>query len=308
MKKAVAIAVILVGILALAGGSVFAAGQIARSNAITQDTARNFAYVDAGILPEEASVRRTEFDFENGAFVYEIEFTANGVSYDYSVDSSSGRILKREAEPLSPALTTVPVASEPAQSSLQNTSPAVGECSAALEEGNAIGLDKAREIALAKAGVSAETVTFTQAHLDLDDGKPVYDIEFYTDSRIEYEYEIDAQTGLILQESREDKSAVSAPFLTPEGVGSSDMPAGGEAGSGAAPSGAISVEDAKAIALKKAGLREEDVVFKKAKLEHEDGRLVYDIEFDLYGQKEFEYEIDLYSGSILKEDIEPWDD
>ena len=74
MKKATVIALILVGVIALGGGTIYAVGQIAKSNAITEETALNFAYVDAGVLPENAEVVSVEFEWEKGKFVYEIEF------------------------------------------------------------------------------------------------------------------------------------------------------------------------------------------------------------------------------------------
>ena len=60
-----------------------------------------------------------------------------------------------------------------------------------------ISLDKAKEIALSHAGLSADQVTFVQANMDFDDGIQKYEIEFYYNYR-EYSYEIDANTGNIL--------------------------------------------------------------------------------------------------------------
>ena len=60
-----------------------------------------------------------------------------------------------------------------------------------------ISLDKAKEIALSHAGLSADQVTFVQVNMDFDDGIQKYEIEFYYNYR-EYSYEIDANTGNIL--------------------------------------------------------------------------------------------------------------
>lgn len=60
-----------------------------------------------------------------------------------------------------------------------------------------ISVDKAKEIALSHAGLSADQVTFVQANMDFDDGIQKYEIEFYYNYR-EYSYEIDANTGNIL--------------------------------------------------------------------------------------------------------------
>lgn len=57
----------------------------------------------------------------------------------------------------------------------------------------------------------------------------------------------------------------------------------------------------KAAALADAGLT--DAVFTKAKLDYDDNRDVYDIEF-YSGTIEYEYEISVYGGSIIKKDVE----
>lgn len=60
-----------------------------------------------------------------------------------------------------------------------------------------VSLDKAREIALAHAGVTAENVVFDDKEYDVDDGIAVYELEFTADG-ITYEYNVDAQSGEIL--------------------------------------------------------------------------------------------------------------
>ena len=100
MKKTAIIASALAGVIVLGGGSAFAANRIAKSNAIGEERARNFAYVDAGVLPEDAENIRTEFDFDSGKFVYDIEFNANGTNYEYTVDSKSGSIIEKDSEAL----------------------------------------------------------------------------------------------------------------------------------------------------------------------------------------------------------------
>ena len=60
-----------------------------------------------------------------------------------------------------------------------------------------IGIDKATEIALADAGFSEGDVQFTKQAADIDDGVNIYEIEF-TQGETQYEYDIDAATGTIL--------------------------------------------------------------------------------------------------------------
>lgn len=69
--------------------------------------------------------------------------------------------------------------------------------------GEDIGVEKAKEIALEKAGVKAEDTLFINAHLDRDDGRVEYDIEFQS-GHTEYEVSVDAVTGAINEFSSED--------------------------------------------------------------------------------------------------------
>ena len=60
-----------------------------------------------------------------------------------------------------------------------------------------ISMDMAKSITLKNAGFRPSFVTFEKALLKKDDGKIIYEIEFFT-STYEYEYEVDAYTGAIL--------------------------------------------------------------------------------------------------------------
>jgi hypothetical protein len=60
-----------------------------------------------------------------------------------------------------------------------------------------ISMDMAKSITLKDAGFRPSFVTFEKALLKKDDGKVMYEIEFFT-STYEYEYEVDAYTGAIL--------------------------------------------------------------------------------------------------------------
>lgn len=67
---------------------------------------------------------------------------------------------------------------------------------------------------------------------------------------------------------------------------------------------AITKDAAKQIALTHAGATADKVQRYESKLDYEDGRKVYEIEFDFNGL-EYDYEIDAKSGEILKFDKEP---
>ena len=60
-----------------------------------------------------------------------------------------------------------------------------------------ISLDKAKEIALAHAGLTSDQVNFKRTELEFDNGVKKYEVEFYYNN-MEYSYEIDSHTGNIL--------------------------------------------------------------------------------------------------------------
>lgn len=57
-------------------------------------------------------------------------------------------------------------------------------------------LDQAKQAALDRAGVKAEEVQFTKAYKDWDDGRTVYELEFWK-GNTEYDVDIDAATGRV---------------------------------------------------------------------------------------------------------------
>ena len=57
--------------------------------------------------------------------------------------------------------------------------------------------DQAFAIALEHAGLTEEQLDFSNVHLDRDDGRWVYEIEF-REGRIEYEYAVRASDGKIV--------------------------------------------------------------------------------------------------------------
>ena len=65
----------------------------------------------------------------------------------------------------------------------------------------------------------------------------------------------------------------------------------------------MTVEEAKKIALKDAKLTEKDVTFIRTKLEIENSRLVYDVEF-YSGNIEYDYDIDAVTGEIVSSSSE----
>ena len=173
---------------------------------------------------------------------------------------------------------TTPVTTDPGTSS---TTPV----SSGQTTGAAVTLEQAKAIALKDAGFTESQVTIVRAWQDYDDGRLEYEIEFYKDN-VEYDYEIDAATGKIL--SRDYDAEGYAPVINNPTTSSGS---------------AVTLDQAKAIALKDAGFTESQVTIVRAWQDYDDGRLEYEIEF-YKDNVEYDYEIDAATGKILSRDYD----
>ena len=167
-----------------------------------------------------------------------------------------------------------------------------------------IGAEKAKTIALKDAGLKASEVSFVRAKLDRDDGRTVYDVEFYK-GNVEYDYEIDAKTGKILEKDKDIEDFVPNPATKPAESANknSNSNLSGKTATNKSANTTIGVEKAKAIALKEAGLKASEVSFVRAKLDRDDGWVVYEVEFRK-GYIEYDFDIDAYTGAILSYDVD----
>lgn len=212
-----------------------------------------------------------------------------GIATSAAVENSTAAATTPQPAPTQPAATVAP-ATTAAQSN--NT---VGD----------IGIEKAKEIAMSHAGVSAGSVSFVKAKLDTEDGVKVYDIEFYS-GNVAYDYEINAATGAIVSFDQDiENYAVPTQPAAPTQPQSSATTQAATQPQTAAPTQAaasvISVDKAKQIALSHAGVS--GASFKKVKLDTDDGVRVYEIEFKV-GNVEYDYDIDASSGAIISSSSE----
>lgn len=172
--------------------------------------------------------------------------------------------------------------------------------------------DEAKQIALSSVGVSADKANFTKSVFD----EGVYEIDFYTSSN-EYDFEINGDTGAIIEREVSPRD-LSLPDDDGQQSGDSNVPfsdpqndndvysheteqAGNSAVEENTDDDVIGVAAAKDIAIKHAGVN--GASFTKAYLDYDDGIRVYDIEFTA-GNKEYDYEINAYSGKIIEYDVD----
>ena len=172
----------LIATLALFG-LVFTSGATTSVSAadrlISRETAKNAALTAAGVSLNQATAIEIEYDADDDDFgqVYEVEFKANGYKYSYDIDANNGSVLKSKRKLLK--------VKKPVKNYAQYISVAA-----------------AKAAALKHAKLTGSKVTYTKAKLTKDDGVKVYDIEFRTETT-EYEYEINAKTGKVVEFSVE---------------------------------------------------------------------------------------------------------
>ena len=133
-------------------------------------------------------------------------------------------------------------------------------------------LADAKKIALDDAGVS-EKVTFTEETLIAGGIKTPYYRFVFADTKTQWTYRIDAVLGTVLE--KQQKEIVATDF--------------------------ISLEDAKEIALKDAGLDEatQKIVFTREELNRNSGKPCYILEF-YTAKKQYSYKVDAKNGSIME--------
>ena len=254
---------------------------------ISMDAAQSAALDAASIAAADAIFSATTLDDVAGITCYKVDFSAGGYDYAYSINAESGEVLEASYHEQAGAAalpdgstgttttqpsTTKPnvgaVTTAPAQTTTPNTNTSIG----AVDEA------KAQEIALAHAGIKAADATITKSKLDYDDGRQIYEIEWYANGA-KYDYEIAVATGEIVNSGYEAKTVV-----------------------GTRNSATVSEATAKQTALSRvSGATEKDIY--EWKLDYDDGRPEYEGKI-IYGGTEYEFTIDATSGTITEWDTE----
>ena len=142
---------------------------------LTAQEADAIATAHAQVASTEVTRLHTELDYDDGVYKYEVEFVSGEAEYEYKVNAKTGEILHSKVE-------AKPVAKEPAADKLT--------------------AEQAQEIALKHAGLTKDQVSRLKAEYDVDDGIPEYSVEFHHNGW-EYDYEIHAQTGKLLDWDKE---------------------------------------------------------------------------------------------------------
>ena len=141
---------------------------------------------------------------------------------------------------------------------------------------------KAKDLVLTHADLTDSDTTFVKVKLDREDGRQVYEIEFYDSNYTEYDYEIDALTGEVLDFDRDAEDFVPPVKEKPKAE--------------------ISKQQAKEIAVSQLpGATTDNICEFEA--DRDNGRLTYEGSLR-YNGVEYEFEIDGSSGKILSWEID----
>ena len=293
MKKITKALILAAALLLLSG----CGQQVSQEEYIGLDAAKVLALEAAGVANADADFTTTGLDRRDGVDYYAVDFTANGQTYEYDIDAITGVIIDSSSAPVQQtggtqtipdgnSGTQVPVTppadsgtgdsgtvnSSTVNNSGTNTGTASGSITAA----------EAKSAALAHAGLTESQVTFVKTELDWEDGRQVYEVEFYTGDYKEYDYEIDASTGQVISYDYDAEN-----YLPPASSGSTGLTA----------------DQAKALALEQVpGATTNDIY--EFETDYDDGRIEYEGKI-IYGGMEYEFEIDGYSGSIRNWEAEP---
>ena len=258
---------------ALAGcGNTPAADQTAK---ISMEQAQTAALDAANIEAADADISSSTLSEVAGVTCYKVEFTSGDHAYSYSINAENGEVLEasyrdKNAAPADSTQTDTPASG--ATTTPAQITPSTSTSTGAVDEA------KAQEIALAHAGVNAADATITKSKLDYDDGRQVYELEWYANGA-KYDYEVAVATGEIVNSGYEAKTVV--------GTGNSAT---------------VSEATAKQTALARVSGATEKNIY-EWKLDYDDGRPEYEGKI-IYGGTEYEFTIDAASGNVTEWEAE----
>ena len=283
-------------------GSIIYAGKY-----ITLSDAKKIALDDAGCKDKVSFTEETLVSGGIKTPYYRLVFADAKTQWTYRIDAVLGTVLEKQQKEI---VTT-----------------------------DFISLEEAKEIALKDAGLDEATqkIVFTREELNRNSGKPCYILEFYT-AKKQYSYKVDAKNGSIIEAyhfilladakkiALDDAGVNGKVVFTTE-----ELVAGGiktpyyrlvfadaktqwtyriDAVLGTVlekqqkeivTTDFISLEEAKEIALKDAGLDEatQKIVFTREELNRNSGKPCYILEF-YTAKKQYSYKVDAKNGNIME--------
>ena len=149
----------------------------ATGDIISEEEARKIALKDAGLEEKDVSNIRVKLEKEDGVQEYEVDFYAGNKEYDYDIDAQTGKIRSKDMD-------------------IEDDFKTSGSSTDSVK----LSKEEAKKLVLKKVPKASENDI--RIHLDYDDGMAVYEGSLVHDG-IEYDFEIDANTGSILEWEQE---------------------------------------------------------------------------------------------------------
>lgn len=247
------------------------------------EAAKETALKSAGLTEDQADFSTAGLDSRDGTFFYQVNFEAEGMEYDYAIDAVTGVVIEENSVAADDGAEATGAAASEAETSGAAQASEAAQTSAAAQnasDSGMIGEEKAKEIALNHAGLTEDQTQRLLVKRDYDDGRSIYEVEFYGEGRDEYDYEIDAATGEIVAFDSDLHDHGTAPS---EGQSQ------------------VSEEQVRQIVLERVPGASAENIF--LHLEWDDGRLEYEGEL-IYDNMEYEFKIDAYSGAVTEWEAE----
>lgn len=270
-------------------------GSASRKAYIGEAAAESIAYAAANVKKEQVTKTECKLDLDDGVLAYEVEFEAGGSEYECDINALTGEVLSCKSEKEDENEAGEPEITVPDTIVFKTK-------------------EEIKDSILKKNGFTASDCRNFEIELDYEDGIAKYEVEFIC-GETEYDYEVNAVSGKILsysfkniptqpavaertsaETSSEETTAVtsSAPASTIAVPTSADETKASEA-----KQTMIGEKKAKSIALEHAGLSDKKVkVWVKPEIDDDTRQKIYQVEIE-YGEYEYEYEIDAYTGDIL---------
>jgi uncharacterized membrane protein YkoI len=155
------------------------------SETISKERSLEIAVEHAGITADQIThIDDHELDADDGRQIWEIEFHADGYEHEFDVDARTGEVIDHERD------------REDDDVARRGQAPAQPAPSDRLSG------EQALQIAVEHTGVGAPSHV-DDLELDSDDGRQIWEIEFDAGG-LEYEYDVDAHTGAILDVEIDD--------------------------------------------------------------------------------------------------------
>ncbi len=262
MKKIQQLSTSVKAFLAIGGISVLAGGGVIITNAMEADSRIN-ADKAKEIALQDAGVKVAEAQFEKAALEKEDGRSVYEVKFHTDEHAYEYTIAAKDGHILDWDVEAKKQASLTAVSTLS--------------------LEEAKKQMLKNAGLKEGDGTFVKASLKKEDAQEIYELKFKTAQKT-YAYKLLAKDGTILEKDMETNASVGS-----ETKSNKDK-------STASPL-LISKADARSRALQDAGVKAGDATFTKTKLDYENGKQVYEIEF-VTATMEYDYELDAESGAV----------